>query len=296
MGLRPSLKADISLLGVAAIWGCTFVVVKRALEDASPFTFMAVRFSIGALILGVVYRRRILPVRRSHVKAGALLALFIGGGFACQTLGLLETPASRSAFITGLYVVMVPLMAAFLGMRGLTPGSLAGAGLALGGLWLMTARTGSGEAGGLGRGELFTLACAGLFAAHIIGVDMLTRRHPAGSLAFWQVALTAAACLPLALLERPPRLVPTPALLGALAVTGIAATALTLAVQNGVQALTTPARAAIIFASEPVFAAATSWAVDGEVLGGAAALGAGLILAGMLVAELPGPRGAGSTA
>ena len=291
MGLRPALKADIALLGAAAVWGGTFVVVKRALEDASPFVFLAARFLVGSAVLAWIFRRRILPVRFDQIRDGSLLGLFIGGGFALQTLGLLHTTPSRSAFITGLYVVFVPLLAAALGMRGITAGSLLGAGLALAGLWLMTAGS---AGGGSGRGEALTVACAILFAAHIVWVDILTRRHDAGAMAFWQVAVTAVACLPLALLAERPRFEPTPSLLAAIAITGVAATALTLAVQNSVQARTTPSRAAIIFATEPVFAAVTSFAVEGEIMTGAAAAGAGIILAGMLVAEIPSPAGARS--
>jgi drug/metabolite transporter (DMT)-like permease len=290
VGLRGSLKADIALIGIAGIWGGTFVVVKNALHDASPFAFLAVRFTIGAAALGWIFRRRIVPVRRGQIRDGAVLALFLGGGFACQTIGLLSTTPSRSAFITGLYVVGVPLIAAALRLRGLTPASLAGAGMALTGLYFMTGAGGAGDRGGIGPGEALTLCCAALFAAHIVGVDIITRRQDPAVMSFWQVALTAAASAPLALLAETPRLNPTPALAGALLATGLGATALAVGVQNAVQARTTPTRTAIIFASEPVFAAAASWILEGEVLTGAALGGAALILAGMLVAEIPASR------
>ena len=135
MGLRGSLKADISLIGVAAIWGGTFVVVKRALDDASPFLFLALRFLLGALALGWIFRRRIFPVRFEHVRDGSILGFFIGAGFAFQTFGLLHVTPSRSAFITSLYVVGVPLIAAALRMRGLSWSSIAGVALALVGLF-----------------------------------------------------------------------------------------------------------------------------------------------------------------
>lgn len=290
MGLRGSLKADLALIGIAAIWGGTFVVVKNALEDASPFAFLAVRFTIGAAALGWIFRRRIFPVRPGQIRDGALLALFLGGGFAFQTIGLLHTTPSRSAFITGLYVVGVPLIAAAMRMRGLTAASLTGAAMAMAGLYLMTGNGAGEETGGLGPGETLTICCAALFAAHIVGVDVLTRRREPLALAFWQVAITGIAAVPLAFLAESPRLDLTPALAGALAVTGLGATALAVGVQNAVQARTTPTRTAIIFASEPVFAAAASWLVEGEVLAGPALAGAALILAGMLVAELPARR------
>lgn len=282
MGLRPSLKADIALLGAAAIWGATFVVVKGALRDASPFAFMALRFSLGAAALGWFYRRRIVRSNLREIRAGCILGIFIGAGFAFQTVGLLSTTPTRSAFITGLYVVGVPLIAAALGLRGLNLAGVTGAAVALAGLWLLT---GWGPGQGSGRGESLTIVCAFLFATHIVGVDIYARRHDGGALAFWQVAFAAAACIAIALTAERAWIDPTPGLFAAIVVTGLGATALTLAVQNSVQAATTPTRAAIIFTMEPVFAAATSWAVAGERLTGAAAMGAALIIAGMMISE-----------
>lgn len=292
MGLKPSLRADLALLGVAAIWGATFVVVKRSLDDASPFVFIALRFLLGAAAIGIIYRRRIFPVRLAQIRDGSILGLFIGAGFAFQTFGLLFTTPTRSAFITGLYVVGVPLLAAALGRRGLSRGSLAGVILALAGLWLMTGGGGNGGGSGLGRGETLTLCCAALFAAHIVGVDIYTRRHDPMAMAFWQVAFTGAACIPLSLLRLagPPRLVPTAALAGAVLITGLGATALALGIQNAVQSRTTPTRTAIIFTMEPVFAGITSFVVEREILPGTALAGGALIIAGMLAAEIPWGR------
>ena len=297
MGLRPALKADLSLLGIAAVWGSTFVVVKRALDDASPFVFLVWRFAIAAAALAWIYRRNIFPVRREHIRDGGILGLLLCIGFGFQTLGLLHTTPSRSAFLTGLYVVAVPIIAAILRLRGLTPGSLVGASLATAGMYLLTGGgdpEAPGGAAGLGRGEALTLMCALAFAAHIIGVDIFTRRHDARSLAFWQVAGAGALCVPLAAFAETPRMEPTPALLAAIAVCALGGTALAFAVQNAVQAKTTPARTAIIFATEPVFAAATSYVVEGETLAPRAIGGAVLILFGMLAAEMPGPRSSGT--
>jgi drug/metabolite transporter (DMT)-like permease len=290
VGLKPSLKADLALLGVAAIWGATFVVVKRSLDDASPFVFISLRFLLGAAAMGIIYRRRIFPVRLEQIRDGSILGLFIGAGFAFQTFGLLFTTPARSAFITGLYVVGVPLLAAALGRRGLNRGSLIGVILALSGLWLMTGAGGSGGGSGLGRGETLTLFCTALFAAHIVGVDIYTRRHDPMAMAFWQVAFTGVACVPLSFLAGTPRLVPTAALAGGVVITGLGATALALGVQNAVQSRTTPTRTAIIFTMEPVFAGLTSFLVGGEILSATALAGGALIIAGMLAAEIPWGR------
>jgi len=290
VGLRPALRADLALLSVSAIWGSTFVVVKRALDDASPLTFISLRFLLGAIALGFLFRKEIRPIRTADILPGAILGLFLGTGFALQTIGLLYTTPSRSAFLTGLYVVGVPLIAAALRLRGLNLASIAGVLLALSGLYVMTGGEAGEAAGGFGRGEALTVLCALCFAAHIVGVDVYARRHSVRRIAFWQVAAAGVLSVPFALLAETPRITPTAGLAGAILVTGLGGTALAIAVQNAVQARTTPTHAAIIFASEPVFAAITSFLVEGERLSTAATLGASLILAGMLASELPAAR------
>lgn len=287
MGLRPALQADLALLGVSALWGSTFVVVKRALDHASPLAFTSLRFLLAAVALGVLFRKEIRSFRTGDVLAGALLGIFLGVGFGLQTAGLLYTTPSRSAFLTSLYVVGVPLIAAALRLRGLNLTCLAGVLLALTGLWLLTGEDAGGPAGGFGRGEALTVLCALCFAAHIVGVDIYARRHNVRRIAFWQVAVAGVLSVPLAILAETPRITPTFALAGAIAVTGLGCTALAIAVQNAVQARTTPTHTAIIFSSEPVFAAVTSFIVAGERLSLVATLGAALIVAGMLASELP---------
>ena len=150
---------------------------------------------------------------------------------------------------------------------------------------------GEGEGAGLGRGEILTILCAVAFAAHIVGVDITTRRHDPRSIAFWQIAAATLFVVPPTLLAETPRIVLTSSLVLAILVTSLLGTALAFAVQNAVQARSTPARAAIIFTSEPVFAAITSFLVEGERLPPAAMAGAGLILAGMIASEIPAGRG-----
>lgn len=290
MGLRPSLKADISLLLVSAIWGATFVVVKRALDDASPFAFLAMRFTLAAVLLGWLFRKHVMPLNPREAFSGGVLGIFLGAGFAFQTVGLLYTSPSRSAFITGLYVVGVPVLAAILRLRGFNAASLAGVGLALAGLYLLTGRGSAAAGTGLGKGEILTLCCAATFAAHIVSTDVYSRRHGSRALTFWQVATAALICIPLAGLAESPRVEPTAALAGAVLITAILATALTVTIQTHVQSWTSPTRVAIIFTMEPVFAAITSYIVEGERMSAAAATGAGLILAGMLVSEIPAAR------
>jgi drug/metabolite transporter (DMT)-like permease len=179
-------------------------------------------------------------------------------------------------------------MSIALRLRPPTAASFCGAVLAITGLYFLTGVGRSG--GGFGYGELLILLAALAFSAHLLAVDHYTRRHDKRTIAFLQVAVVGVLGIgPTALFEQL-RFVPTPGLFGALAVTSILATAVAFFVLNIVQSWTTPTRAAVIFAAEPVFAAVTSWLVEGEVLTGGALFGALLILAGVLTTEL-GPPG-----
>jgi drug/metabolite transporter (DMT)-like permease len=218
--------------------------------------------------------------------AGLIIGIILFAGFTFQTTGLQYTTPSRSAFITGLYVIFTPLLLLLLGRRRPSIDSILGAVIATVGLHFLT----NPGSGGFGRGEFLTLLCAACFAAHLIAVDHYTRRHDPATLAFLQIAVVAALAIgPTVSIERI-RFVPTGGLLIAVVVSSFLATALALHVLNRVQSWTTPTRAAVIFAAEPVYAGLTSWAVEGEILSGASLFGAVLILTGILTAEL-GPLG-----
>ncbi|HET6371971.1 MAG TPA: DMT family transporter [Candidatus Polarisedimenticolia bacterium] len=291
MGLSRRLQADLCIVGLSAIWGCTFVVSKRALDEISPLLFIAVRFAVASSVLVFLIPRGSLASlsRGGLPRAGIVTGLLLFTGFVFQTTGLQHTTPSRSAFITGMYVIFTPLLALLLRMRGPSLNSIVGAILAAVGLYLLTAPQAGGS--GFGTGETLTLLCALAFSGHLLAVDHYTRRHDARSVAFLQILTVAVLAIAAAGLLETPRLILSPGLVAALVVTSLLATALALYVLNLVQSWTTPTRAAIIFAAEPVFAALTSWVVEGEVLSRAAVIGAILILAGMLTAEIgPFPR------
>ena len=289
MGLSRRLQADLSIIGLSAIWGCTFVVSKRALTDISPLLFITVRFVAASLPLWFLVPRGALQdsagaVRWSAVRGGSLTGLFLFAGFACQTIGIQYTSPARSAFITSMYVIFTPILSMTLGLRRPSITSFTGAALAVTGLYFLT---GAGSAGlGFGYGETLTVFAALAFSAHLLAIDHYTRRHDKRAIAFLQVGAVAVLALGPTLFVEQVRFVPTPTLFGALAITSILATAVAFFVISIVQSWTTPTRAAIIFAAEPVFAALTSWIVEGEVLTGVAMFGALLILCGVLTAEL----------
>lgn len=281
---RARLQADGALALMTAFWGTTFVVVKGALGDGDPYSFLALRFALGALVLSAVARRQMLEPRM--LRRGLLLGLFLFLGFVLQTVGLVSTTPSRSAFLTGLYVVFVPVLGLALFRRVPRVSSWVGVGLAVVGLRYLTgAELGGGW--GLSLGDWLTLGCAVAYAVHML----LTERYapktgvvPLVAVQLWVVAVLSTLCLPFV----GPRVTWTPAFLGAVAFCGVVASALALCVQTWAQARTTAVRVALICSMEPVFAAVYSVALGYETLGVREWVGGGLIVLGVLVAELGG--------
>ena len=286
------LKADLLLICCSLIWGVTFVLVKDALADASVFVFLALRFSLATVLLILMYGRELRTVGVSGLRAGSLIGACMFGGYAFQTAGLALTTPSKAAFITGFFVVLVPVLLAVFGSRRVSLWIWLGALSAFAGLYFVAVPA-SGLAA-LNRGDLLVLACAFMFALHVISIGHYTVRYSTGALTLIQVAVTALftiVCVPLFAwvgAERP-RLLWTPGLIVGVVATGIFATALAFSVQVWAQQYTSANHAAIIFTMEPVFAGLTSFVFYHERLGRRSLVGAALILGGILIAELLGP-------
>ena len=278
-------QADLALLLATALWGTSFVAVKSALADATPFAFLTVRFGIAALALAPGTRFRPRPTGR-ELSGGALLGGLVAVGFIAQTAGLVTTTPSRSAFIVAVSSVLAPVIAlALLGERPrwVTAVALAVATL---GIYLLTAP----DAGGLNRGDLLTLICAVCFGGQIVAVTELTRHFDSRRLVFVQIAATAVlGALATALFERP-QIHWTPRFIGALLYTVLFASTICFLLQMRAQRVMSSARAALIFCFEPLFAAVTSWLILGERLAWLQWSGGALILVGMVLAELPGAK------
>ena len=269
-------------MGVTAIWGCTFVVVKGALADASPLPFLTVRFMLAGLLLLAILGRG--QVERGTIVPGFILGLFLFAGYLFQTWGLIYTTPSKSAFLTGFSVILVPLILMLSGLR-MGSATLVGAVLGLAGIYLLVAPSGMA---GVNRGDLLTLAGALSFAVHIVLVGHYTKKFsflhlvPVQVLGVGLLSLVALPMAPNQTLHLTGRLV------AAILVTAVLATGVAFSVQNWAQQYTPAAHTALIFALEPVFAALSSWLVIGEHFGGRVLLGSGLILAGMVVSEIWG--------
>jgi drug/metabolite transporter (DMT)-like permease len=280
----PSWRADAALALIALIWGSTFVLVKQALEDVSTLLFLAVRFSLAAAALAIAFRGRYGsgPVVRP-LWPGILAGACLFSGYVFQTFGLRYTTASKSAFLTGLSIVMVPLFSSLVYKKA--PGVCEWLGVAVAaiGMGLLTLPSGRFR---MGLGDGLTTLCAVAFAVHIIAVGHYSPRIGVENLSLIQVATAAVLSLGTFWWAETPRVVWTGGLVVALFVTALLATALAFTVQAWAQQRTSATHTALIFALEPVFAWITSYLVAAETLSARAASGAALILGGILMVEL----------
>lgn len=290
-------QADLLLLAVTLIWGSTFVVVKRAVAKTPPFTFLFVRFSVASAFLftwlWLSRRSRREPIRSPLVREaeqvrwartavrGIVAGLALYFAYATQTIGLLSVDAGKAAFITGFSVVLVPALSPFVFGSRADLSMWAGVALATTGLFFMSFRLPFT----VGRGDLWVMACALGFAAHIILVAMFSPE--VNPLAFTAVQLGVVATGSLAgalFLERPVRV--QPETVTAIVFTGIFATSAAFLVQAWAQRYTSPTHTAVIFSAEPVFGAGFAWLLAGEVLSVRETIGAAFILAGILTTEV----------
>jgi drug/metabolite transporter (DMT)-like permease len=281
--IPKSLQADLALLLITFIWGATFTVVKSSLAQVSPVLFIALRFWIATAVMAGLFLRSHLRFSKTSLRQGLVLAVALFGGFLFQTIGLLHTTPSRSAFITSLSVLLVPLLGYTIFHRRPQFQTLAGIAVATIGLCLLTMNSMDLR---LHRGETLTLAGAAAFACHILFVG----RFLPGSDYRQLILLQTAGCALLSTLAMPA--LETPFLawditLGcSLCATGVLATAFTIYVQNRAQQFTTANRAALIFSLEPFFAALFAYWLLGDVLTGREWLGGLLVVAGIIVSEI----------
>lgn len=288
--MSRSLKAHLLLVLITLIWGATFVVIKNALADVTPLFFNAVRMSLAAIVLAAVFHRQLRRISASAIIAGVVIGLLLGSGNELQTTGLKYTAASKSAFLTGLAVVLVPVFLAIFWKRKIGAWSALGVAMALVGLYLLTvpatAVQGSMLAGM--NGDLLTLGASVVFAFHIIFMGHATQKHRWQQITVVQTA-TAAVMMILAFpLFESVRVVWSANVISGILITGLFSLAAAFSVQAWAQQFTPPTHTALIFSLEPVFAWLTSFLLLGERLGTRAAIGGVLILAGVVVSEEKG--------
>jgi drug/metabolite transporter (DMT)-like permease len=289
--MSRSLKAHFLLVLISLIWGVNFVVIKNALVDVSPLFFNAVRMSLAAVVLAVVFHRELPSITKGALAASGVVGFFLYVGNELQTCGLQYTTPSKSAFLTGVSIVLVPVFLALFWRRPINRWSASGVCLAFVGLYLLTVPASTGDGltlHSMNRGDLLTLGAAVVFAFHIIFIGHFTQKHRWQQITVAQVAVTAWLMILTVPFAEKVTVVWSSRVIAGIAITGFLSLALAFAIQAWAQQFTPPTHTALIFSLEPVFAWLTSFLLLGERMGLRAGIGALCILAGVLISEEKG--------
>jgi drug/metabolite transporter (DMT)-like permease len=274
--------AELALVAIAAVWGLTFTMVQDAVERLPVTAFLAYRFLPAALLVGLVFRRDLARLSPAGWRAGIVMGAFLTAGYLLQTLGLRETSASNAGFITGLFVVLTPLLGAVVLRQRAGRTAWLAAGASAVGLFLLSGAGADFRAAGDG----LVLLCAIAFSAHILATDRGVARHPTGALVAVQLGVCGLICLLVAAAAGELQAPRGTTVWSALIVTSLVASALGFLVQTYAQQHASPARTALILASEPAFAGLFGYLLAGDRLGPVEWAGAAVILAAIVAVDL----------
>ncbi|MFW2364840.1 MAG: DMT family transporter [Desulforhopalus sp.] len=277
--------AEFMLATVTLFWGATFPVVKNAIGEMPVMAFLWVRFAMAAILLAMIAGRAgFATLDRRGWRQGVLLGTLLFFSYLFQTFGLERTSSANAGFLTGLGVVWVPLLAGPLLKKPAAPGSKIGVCLALIGLFMLTWN----PDWTLNIGDLLVVICSFFIALHILGLDVFTKGYDGCALTFVQIATMAVLCCLGSLMFEPVSWPQqwTGSLIFAFLITSVFATAYAFWAMTTYQNLTTPTRAALIYTLEPVFAAIFSIWLVGDRLTMLGWAGGGVIITGMIVAEI----------
>jgi len=276
--------ASAAYVGVTAVWGYTFLVVKDAIAHIAVMDFLAWRFIVASIVMIVLRPSCLRNVTHLEILRGIGLGTVLGLAYIIQTYGLRYTSAATSGFITGMFVVLTPVMSWILLRRKTNRNTWMIVALATVGLALLSLNGWS-----IGIGELLTLVCAIFFAVHIVGLGEWSSEYKPYSFALLQIATVAVISL-IAATHKGITVPSNPEVWKAVMITGILATAVAFFVQTWVQSLISPTRAAVIMTMEPVFAGLFAIVLGGDQLTLRTLGGAACILAAMLIINLRSGR------
>jgi len=288
--MTRQLKADLAILGITVVWGSSFIIMKNITEDIPAYAYLALRFLVATIIMGAVFHTQLKRIDFRTIRSGSLVGLTLYAGMMLQVLGLKTTSASNSAFITGLNVIMVPVISTLLLKKKPPLNAFLGVVLATLGLFAL-----KGFSGSWTIGDSLTLLCALCFALQIIFIDKFASDINIYNLAIVQIASAAVlyfiTWICAGYVAEPSPFVLDSKIVLTVLYTGALGTALAFGVQTIAQKYTTPTRTALIITCEPVFGALFALMIPDvngqtEVLTVRMILGCLLILSGMLITEL----------
>jgi drug/metabolite transporter (DMT)-like permease len=272
--------ASVALVGVTAVWGYTFLVVQDAVASMPVMDFLAWRFLVASVVMIALRPTCLRTVTRLELLRGVGLGAVLGLGYIAQTYGLRYTSAAISGFITGMFVVLTPVMSWILLRRKTNRTTWMVVALATVGLALLSLNGWS-----VGIGELLTLGCAVFFAIHIVGLGEWSSQYNPYTFSLLQIGAVAVISL-IAATPGGIAVPPNPEVWGVVAITGVLATAVAFFVQTWAQSLVSATRAAVVMTMEPVFAGLFAVVIGGNRLTLRTLGGAACILAAMFIINL----------
>ena len=273
--------AIIALTLVAIVWGAGFVLMKDAIDEQPVFDFLATRFTLAALVMIAIRPQVLSLIGRQTLLRGSVLGVMLGLAYITQTIGLELTTAAITGFLTGLYVVFTPVLFWFVFRKKIERKVIVGSALALTALLFISFNGLS-----IDPDQIWLIACALLFAGHIIGLSFWATAKEIYPITVVQLAAAAAVCW-LGAVPDGYQAPPNAFVWGTVIFTAVFATAMAFLIQTWAQSIMDPSRVAIILTGEIVFAALIAVAVGQEVLAARTIIGGVLIVAAMLIVEWP---------
>ncbi len=281
---RKEWIADGILTLTALIWGTGFVVMKNTLSSVPPAAIIAIRYTIAAALTAVLFHKHLKGIARADVARGALVGLLLALAYIVQTIGLAYTTAGKNAFLTTVYVLLVPFASWLIFRQKLSRSNFIAAGLMLAGIGCLSL---DGESGGLNIGDLLTLLCGVFYAAHIMAVERCQRKTNTYALIVLQFAFAAAfAAVYHLLFERGLPMSLHMDTVGSLLYLSVFSTTVAMSLQNIGQSMAPASHASILLSLESVFGALASCIFLGEAVTPRMLLGFAVIFAALLVSEL----------
>lgn len=281
MNKKLSIYADFSLLLTAVIWGGGFVAVKDALDSVTPFYITGLRFAVAALIMIVIFMKRVFKITKESIKLGSLSGILLFAGYAVQTIGLKYTTAGKQAFLTTVYVVLVPFFAWIFLKKRLDKYSVGSAILAFIGIGILTLN----ERFSIGFGDFLTLICAVFFGLQIMSMERFAREEDPILITIVQAVVASALSLFCGLFFEPTLAQLTTKSWGAILYLGIFSTCIAFLIQNVAQKYTTSDHAALILSLESVFGSIFAVIFLGEIFSTRMLIGCSIIFIAIIIAE-----------
>ena len=294
---KKQIIAEGALFSNTLIWGGTFVMIKSVLAFISPMMFVSIRFFVASVLLLPFVYPLFKSISKKQLSEGFILGVFLYIGFAVQTIGLQYTTATKSAFITGTFVLFTPILQTIIEKRIPTLGNILGVLLVTVGIIFLSSKENSlfsifSELGeGFNVGDFLTLICAIFYAVYIVYLDKISANHNHRFLTFAQISVTGSlsilSVIVFSLLKiEPIKIEMNNEVVIAILYTTLFATILTTSMQTKFQQAVTPTRASIIFSMEPIFASLTAYFFINEKLSNFGITGAAFIFIGILTSEL----------